>query len=143
MIGDIVDDVAFDVERGKILEFARATFAGDPVHSSLAAACAAGFDDLLATATHVVMAGHHRDQRAFVEKLGLAFERIVVGSVKWTYLRPLTAGDTLRGVRQVVDDSTKRGGALRILTLETEYIDANGDPAVRVREVLIERGAAS
>jgi acyl dehydratase len=129
---DFVDEVAFDVERGKIAEFARATFAEDPVHTDTDAA--------LATATHVVVAGHHRDQRAFVAKLGLAFERVVVGSVKWTYLRPLRAGDSLRGVRRVVDDVRKRGGAIRVVTLETEYVDADERPAVLVTEVLIERG---
>lgn len=76
-----------------------------------------------ATATHVVVAGHHRDQRRFVEKLGLALERVVVGSVTWTYLRPLVAGDRLRGVRRLVGD--RRKGALRIVTLETDYVDAD------------------
>ncbi|MGI6869766.1 MULTISPECIES: FAS1-like dehydratase domain-containing protein [Amycolatopsis] len=135
---DILDEVAFDVERGKIREFARATRAGDPVHTDARAARAAGFPDVPATATHVVVAGHHRDQRAFVAKLGLAFDRIVVGSVKWTYFRPLCAGDSLHGVRRVAEDVRKRG--MRFVTLETDYVDNAGECAVRVREVLIERG---
>jgi acyl dehydratase len=136
---DFVDEVTFDVEQGKILEFARATFAEDPVHVSEAAAQAAGFERVPATPTHVVVAGHHRDQRGFVDKLGLAFERVVVGSVKWTYLRPLLAGDRLHGVRRVVGD--RRKGALRIVTLETDYVDPVGESVVLVRETLIERGA--
>ncbi|MFJ8813001.1 FAS1-like dehydratase domain-containing protein [Amycolatopsis thermoflava] len=135
---DILDEVAFDVERGKIREFARATRAEDPVHTDSEAARAAGFPDVPATATHVVVAGHHRDQQAFVAKLGLVFDRIVVGSVKWTYFRPLRAGDSLRGVRRVADDVEKRGR--RFVTLETDYLDSAGECAVRVREVLIERG---
>src|SRR3979411_629004 len=95
-IGDVVDEVAFDVERGKISEFARATFTAEPAHTDRAAAQAAGFTDVLATPTHVVVAGHHRDQRGFVAKLGLALERVVVGSTTWQYLRPLMAGDCLR-----------------------------------------------
>ena len=136
-----VDEVAFDVERGKILEFARATLAEDPVHTDPRAARAAGFEDVPATPTHVVVAGHHRDQRGFVDKLGLAYERVVVGSVTWTYLRPVLAGDHLTGVRRVVDDVRKK--SLRIVTLETEYTDQHGEVAVRVREALIERGAQS
>ncbi|GLY40409.1 hypothetical protein Amsp01_064320 [Amycolatopsis sp. NBRC 101858] len=139
MTADFVDEVTFDVERGKILEFARATFAEDPVHTSEASARAAGFARLPATPTHVVVAGHHRDQRRFVEKLGLAFDRVVVGSVKWTYVRPLLAGDRVHGVRRVVDD--RRKGALRIVTLETDYVDTAGESVVVVRETLIERGA--
>ncbi|WP_312871427.1 FAS1-like dehydratase domain-containing protein [Amycolatopsis acididurans] len=137
----VVDEVAFDVERGKIKEFATATLAEDPVHTDPEAARAAGFEDVLATPTHVVVAGHHRDQRGFVDKLGLAYERVVVGSVTWTYLRPVLAGDRLTAVRRVVDDVRKK--SLRIVTLETEYTDQHGEAAVRVREALIERGAQS
>ncbi|WP_134668272.1 MULTISPECIES: MaoC family dehydratase N-terminal domain-containing protein [unclassified Amycolatopsis] len=136
---DVLDEVSFDVERGKVREFALATRAADPVHVDRAAAGAAGFPDVPATATHVVAAGHFRDQLAFVAKLGLAFERVVVGSVKWTYFRPLCAGDSVHGVRRVADDTPKRG--MRFVTLETDYLDASGECAVRVREVLIERSA--
>ncbi|KAA9164526.1 MaoC family dehydratase [Amycolatopsis acidicola] len=135
----MLDEVTFDIERGKIREFVLATHAGDTVHTSVEAARDAGFPDVPATATHVVVAGHYRDQRAFVAKLGLAYDRVVVGSVKWTYFRPLCAGDSVRGVRRVAADTRKRN--LRFVTLETDYLDAAGDCAVRVREVLIERGA--
>ena len=138
MTAEPLDEVAFDVERGKIREFARATGAADPVHTDLGAARAAGFADAPATATHVVVAGHYRDQAAFVAKLGLAFERVVVGSVKWTYHRPPLAGDTLRGARRVADDVRKKGK--RFVTLETEYLDADDHPVVVLRETLIERG---
>lgn len=142
----VVDEVEYDIERGKIREFARATSTDDPVHTDRAAARAAGFDDVLATPTHTVVAGHQRDQRGFVDRLGLALERVVVGSVKWQYLRPLTAGDRLRGVRRVVEDEQrqgKRGGTMRVITLETEFVDAAGTPVVRQQEVLIERGKQS
>ncbi|MDT2004028.1 MaoC family dehydratase [Rhodococcus opacus] len=139
----VVDRVEYDVERGKIREFTRATFTTDPVHTDRNAARTAGFDEAPATLTHTVIAGHQRDQRAFVDSLGLALERVVVGSVTWTYLRPLTAGDHVVGTRRVVDDvqrEGKRGGTMRIVTLETEYVDADGAPVVRLEEVLIERG---
>jgi acyl dehydratase len=142
-IGREVDSVAFEVERGKIREFAVATLAADPVHVDPGAARAAGFDEVPATATHVVVAGHYRDQRAFVAELGLDLARIVVGSVSWSYDRPLLAGDRLTGVRTVVSDETRegrRGGTMRLVTLETAYSAAAGDVPVRVREVLIERG---
>lgn len=143
LIGEIVDEVAFAVEHGKIRELARATFTEDPVHTDSQAAADAGFEDVLATPTHVVVAGHQRDQRAFVDRLGLALERVVVGSVKWEYLRPLQAGDSVRGVRRVTADEQregKRGGSMRMVTLETVFVDVDGNPVVRQEEVLIERG---
>jgi acyl dehydratase len=143
LIGALVDEVTFDVERGKIGEFVLATHTVDPVHTDPEAARAAGFPDVLATPTHVVVAGHHRDQRGFVAQLGLAIERVVVGSVTWQYFRPLRAGDRLHGVRRVVADehrAGRSGGSLRMVTLETEYRDARSAPVLRQREVLIERG---
>jgi acyl dehydratase len=144
-IGLVLDEVSFDVERGKIREFARATAAADPAHTDRQSAAARGHDDVLATATHVVVAGHHRDQRAFVSRLGLDIGRIVVGSTAWEYLRPVRAGDALTGVRRVAADETKpgrHGDTMRLVTLETEYTDQLGAVVIRQREVLIERGAA-
>ena len=142
-VGSVVDEVSFDVERGKIREFAKATATEDPVHTDEAAAYAAGSDSLLATPTHVVVAGHLRDQRGFVDRLGLALERVVVGGVKWQYLRALRAGDSLHGIRRVTEDVQRegsRGGTMRILTLVTEYVDGHGEPVVRMQETIIERG---
>lgn len=145
-VGEVVDVVRFDVERGKIRELARATGARDAVHTDPDAAARAGFAAEAATPTHVVVAGHHRDQAAFVARLGLAIERVVVGSTGWAYVRPLVAGDRLTGTRRVVADEHKPrpdGTSLRLVTLETEYVDADGLPVVRQTDVLVERPAPS
>lgn len=140
-VGEL-DRVDYDIERGKIREFVRATFTTDPAHTDRDAAQAAGFAD--------APRPHPRRRRfatsatsKLVDTLGLALERVVVGSVKWTYLRTLIAGDHVVGTRRIVDDvqrEGKRGGSMRIVTLETEYVDTDGDPVVRLEEVLIERG---
>lgn len=141
--GTLVDHVEFEVEKGKIHEFSRATRTENAVHRDPEAAAEAGFDRIPATLTHSVVAGHYRDQAGFVQRLGLELGRIVVGSVRWKYRRPLVAGDTLRGDRRVVGEEVregKRGGVMRVITLETEYRDATGDTVLTVQEVLIERG---
>ncbi|MCW2758693.1 MAG: MaoC protein dehydratase [Nocardioidaceae bacterium] len=132
LVGTLVDRVDFTVEQGKILELARATGATSPDHP-------AG----LATATHVVVAGHHRDQQGFVAALGLDITRVVVGSVSWEYARALRVGDSLVGTRAVVADQTREGrrGTNRLVTLETEYV-VGDEVVVRQREVLIERGTS-
>lgn len=143
-VGEVLDVVRFDVESGKIREFARATAAADPVHVDPDAAAASGFATPPATATHVVVAGHQRDQATFVARLGLALERVVVGSTAWTYERPLVAGDRLTGTRRVVADERKPradGTSLRLVTLETEFTDAAGRAVVRQTDVLVERPA--
>lgn len=144
LIGTVVDDVDIVVERGKIKEFARATRADDPVHHDLDAAARRGYGDLLATATHVVVTGHVRDQAGFVKALGLDIRRVVVGSVSWRYERPVTAGDQLNAVRRVVADErleSRNGGTMRRITMATEFRDHVGHLVVTQTEQLIERAA--
>lgn len=140
----VIDTVHFAVEAGKVREFARATFTESPVHTDADAARRAGYSGIPATATHSVVSGHYRDQRAFVDALGMTLERVVVGSVEWTYYRPLVVGDSLVGTRRVVDDAVKegkRGGSMRVVTLETDYTDATGATVLSQREQIIERGS--
>ncbi|WP_067899441.1 FAS1-like dehydratase domain-containing protein [Nocardia vaccinii] len=142
--GTVLDVVSFEVEAGKVQEFTTATHAADAIHTSEEAATTAGFASIPATPTHVVVAGHHRNQQQFVQALGLAIERVVLGSMEWHYTRPPVVGDRLTGTRRVAGDTTKagkRGGVMRLVTLETDWIDEAGDTVVTQREVLIERGA--
>ncbi|WP_454174826.1 FAS1-like dehydratase domain-containing protein [Gordonia sputi] len=143
--GSILDEVSVEIEAGKIREFATATRTTDPVHTDLAEAAESGFTALPATPTHVVVAGHHRNQHGFVAALGMDIARVVVGSVEWEYHRPLVAGDRVTGTRRIVEDTTrdgKRGGTMRLVTLETTWVDDEGKTAITQREVLIERGVA-
>jgi acyl dehydratase len=143
MRDQVLDRVEFSVEVGKIAELARATCATDPVHLDDHAARGAGFSALAATPTYVVVAGHYRDQAAMVTALGLDLQRVMVGSVRWTYARPLVAHDHLVGTRRVVSDEprpSRDGSLLRLVTLETEYVDQVGTTVAWVREVIIERG---
>jgi hypothetical protein len=143
MDDQVLDRVEFTVESGKIGEFTRATLVLDPVHHEDAAAREAGFSARAATPTHVVAAGHYRDQQTLVAALKLDLHRVVVGSVRWTYARALVAHDHLVGTRRIVSDeqrAARDGTAMRLVTLETEYIDQSGTPVVWIREVIIERG---
>lgn len=142
-VGDVVDTVEYDIEPGKIREFARATYVEDPVHTDGRMAAERGFGAAPATLTHTVVAGHQRDQRAFLATLGMALDRVVVGSVRWRYHRPLLAGDHVVGVRRVAGDERRRnsrGAELRMVTLATDYVDTAGDTVATLTETLIERG---
>ena len=139
--GDLVDQVTFDVERGKIREFARATFAADPIYTDEQAAAERRFPDVVATPTYAVVTAHHRNQREWVLGLGLDIARVVMGSSHWEYRRPFVAGDRITATRRVLTDERKQAsrGALRILTLETEYTDDEGSVVLVQRDVVIER----
>jgi acyl dehydratase len=142
-VGTVVDEVTFEVERGKIAEFSRAAHVQDAVHTDRREAQRRGLSEVAATATHVVVAGHHRSQEALLETLGLELSRVMVGGTSWEYSRPLVAGDSLTGRRIVTGDearTTSSGSTLRIITLQTEFRDQHGRLAVRQLETILERG---
>jgi acyl dehydratase len=145
LVGLVVDEFSFGVEAGKVQEFARAIQDPAPRYRDAAAAAAEGFEGVPAPLTFTVVAGHHRDAAAAVRRLGLDIARVVVGEVEWRYERPVLAGERLDGRRVVADVRRReggRGGAMTLVTLETEFRDEAGEVAVRQREVLIETGTA-
>jgi acyl dehydratase len=142
-VGEEVDRVRFEVERGKVREFARAIQDPNPRWTDEEVARGEGLAGLPAPLTFVVVAGHHRDQRGAMEKLGVDIARIVVGEVGWQYHRPLLVGDVLDGRRLVTGVRTREGkdGTMTMIDMETVWRDAAGEPVVTQTETLIERAA--
>jgi acyl dehydratase len=139
----LVDEFAFAVDASKVREFALAIKDPSPRYRDAGQAAAEGFEGIPAPLTFAVVAGHHRDAAAAVGLLGLDIGRVVVGEVEWQYERPVIVGDRLQGRRVVADVTTReggRGGAMTLVTLETELRNQHGEVAVRQREVLIETG---
>jgi acyl dehydratase len=144
-VGTEVDRVSLPVERGKVRELALASRDDSARWFDEDAAHAEGHTAIPAPLTFVVVAGHHRDQRAAMETLGVDIARIVVGEVAWTYHRPALVGDVLEGRRVVTGVRTRdgrEGGTMTMIDLETVWCDAAGEPVVTQRETLIERGAS-
>lgn len=146
VIGSVLDEVRIPVERGKVLELARALHDDNPIYRDAGAARAAGFDAVPAPLTYSVVAMHwrERDDDRMAEELGLDVARVLHGEVRWTYLAPIQVGDELHGVRRVSDATTKqgsRGGTMTIVSLETEFTNQDGEVVLRQHDKLIERGA--
>ena len=84
-----MDRAEYDVERGKIREFARATFTTDPVHTDRNAAQAAGFTEVPATLTHTVVAGVTAECRMEGDTFEMEDQRNWSDASYKTYVRPL------------------------------------------------------
>lgn len=143
MIGRPLSPTTFEVERGKIREFAAAIGDENPIYQDLAAAQAAGYADLPIPPTFPTTFGFwgKKAKDAPVEDLGFPFARVLHGEEEYTYLAPIYPGDTVTGVRTLLNVEEKQGksGTMEIGTLEIVYKNQHGEEVLRVRTGVVIR----
>lgn len=129
------------VGREKVREFARAVFATNPVNLDADAARAAGHADVVAPPTFPVVV-----QEATLAQLladadaGIDFSRVVHGEQRFSYTRPIVAGDELTATLTVTSVKTLGGNAM--VTAESAITDASGAHVVTAISTLVVRGDA-
>ena len=132
-IGDIIEEWEFRVEAGKVREF------GGAVHDIHAE------DSVIAPPTFPVVAAADFVERLITTILALDRSRTVHGEQTYEYVEPIMAGDILRCRARLVGDEIKagkRGGAMRIVTTEVEYVSASGREVCRETMKSIEKEAS-
>ena len=132
------------VGREKVREFARAVFADAPQHIDVEAARAAGFDDVVAPPTFAMVIQDHTLQQLLAEPdSGIVLARTIHAEQKFSYSRPIVAGDELTGRLSVTGIRMMGGNAM--ITSAAEITDATGAHVVTATSVLLvgaEEGAA-
>lgn len=127
------------VGREKVREFARATFATDPVHTDPDVATARGFTDVVAPATFpVVIQQAALDMLVADPEAGIDFSRVVHGDQRFDYHREVVAGDELTATLRVVKVQTLGGHTM--VTAEVAMSDEAGLPVVTATSTLVIRG---
>jgi acyl dehydratase len=127
------------VGREKVREFARAVFATNPIFTDLEAARAAGHDDVVAPPTFpVVIQEHTLSQLLSEPDANIDFSRVVHGDQRFTYSRPVVAGDELTATLSVT--SVKTLGAHSMVTSESVMTDSTGAHVVTATSTLVVRG---
>ncbi len=135
--------IILPVERGKVMEFARAIKSDNPLHYDAAAAKAAGFNDVVAPLTFSAVAAHYTggDAADLPKSLGLDISRMLHGEERWSFERPPVAGETLTGTRTVAAawrKETKSGGVMTFVLVAVDYRDADGASVLRDEMLMIE-----
>jgi len=127
------------VGREKVREFARATLADSPLNLDPAAARAAGYDDVVAPPTFAVVVQEHTLAQLLAEPdAGIDFSRVVHGDQRFTFTRPIVAGDELTATLTVT--SVKSLGAHSMVTAASEIVDSSGAHVVTATSTLVVRG---
>jgi acyl dehydratase len=129
------------VGREKIREFARATFSESPLSLDPAAARAAGFRDVVAPPTFPIVVQETTLQQLLNEPdAGIDFTRVVHGDQRFSYTRPIVAGDELTATLTVA--AVKSLGGHSMVTAESVMLDAEGEHVVTATSTLVVRGDA-
>jgi acyl dehydratase len=127
------------VGREKIREFASAIGANEAIHHDPEAAKASGYLDVVAPATFAIaVAESVMSQLIDDEVLGLDFSRVVHGDERFSYVRPIQAGDTLI-CQCTIADITERAGS-GFLTARTEIKTDLGELVATASSKLVVRG---
>ena len=127
------------VGREKVREFARAVLATSPLNFDPEAARAAGYPDVVAPPTFAVVVQEHTLAQLLGDSdAGIDFSRVVHGDQRFTFTRPIVAGDELTATLTVT--SVKTLGGHSMVTAESGIVDASGEHVVTAISTLVVRG---
>lgn len=127
------------VGREKVREFARAVLSDSPIHHDPEAARAAGFADIVAPPTFAVTVQEATLAQLLAdEEAGIDFTRVVHGDQRFSYSRPIVAGDELTATLTIA--SVKQLGGHSMVTASSAIVDAAGEHVVTALSTLVVRG---
>lgn len=132
----------YEVGREKIREFAKAIGDNNPAYYDKAAAIELGYADVIAPPTFPItitlQASHHI---VFDAALGLDYSRVVHGEQRFSYQRPVQAGDVLQVVCSV--ESIRAIAGNDILVIKGAVSTVDGELVVTALSTLVARGTAA
>jgi acyl dehydratase len=122
-----------------VREFARAVLATSALNLEPEAARAAGYADVVAPPTFATVIQDATLQQLLAdEDAGVDFSRVVHGDQRFTFTRPIVAGDELTATMTVTSVKTLGGHAM--VTAESRIADATGAHVVTATSTLVVRG---
>jgi acyl dehydratase len=128
----------YEVTRVKIREFADAVDAMSGAHRDAAVAQAEGYEDVVAPTTFAVVIAQQAEFHVVVDpEVGVDFSKVVHADERFTYARPIIAGDMISTTVHI-EKITQRAG-ISMVTTRAELADADGDPVATVTSTLAVR----
>jgi acyl dehydratase len=127
------------VGREKVREFARAVQSHSALNTDAEAAIAAGYTDVVAAPTFpIVIQEATLQQLLAAPDTGIDFTRVVHGDQRFTFTRPVVAGDEL--LAELTVTSVKTLGGHGMVTAQTEVVDLDGQLVLTATSTLVVRG---
>jgi len=131
----------FQVGRESIRNFATAINDTNPLYHDPEAARAAGYADVVAPPTFLIILGFRSRDYMSDPGLGLDYSRVVHGEQQFVLHRPIVAGDEVRA--QATITAIADAGRNEKMTIESSITDAKGEVVAVTINTLISRGTAA
>ena len=129
----------YEVSRVKIADFAEAIGDRNPLYRDRAVAQAAGYPDVIAPPTFPIVITMAASSAAIGDPgLGINYAMVVHGEQRFTYSRPLHAGDVVTA--QSTISAIREVGSLTMVTTETQIQTVDGEHVCTGYGTLVERG---
>jgi acyl dehydratase len=131
----------YEVGLEKIREFATAIGDDNPAYHDVAAAQALGHRSLVAPPTFAFVITFAATRVAIADPgLGLDYSRVVHGEQRFSYTRPLVAGDRVRVTTTL--ESVRSAAGNDMVTARCDVADEAGEHVVSAWSTLVARGTA-
>jgi acyl dehydratase len=139
-IGREVGRSVLPIEAGRLRFFAKAIGEKQAMYIDELAAQEAGYSALPAPPTFLFAAEMDSGVTfKMLDDMGVPLERILHGEMGFEYFKPVVAGDVVT-VRAVVNDITvKKGGALELVEVLSEALNAKQELVARLRSIIVVR----
>ncbi len=132
----------YEVGREKIREFAEAIGDDNPVYRDRAAAQALGYADVIAPPTFPIVLSMRAATQVIADPdLGLDYSKVVHGEQRFSYSRPVQAGDVLQVTVSV--ESIRSAAGNELITTRGEISTLDGEQVVTAYSTLVARGTAA
>lgn len=128
----------YQVGREKLREFAAAIGDSSPAYHDVAAARALGYPDLVAPPTFAIVLSLHASYQVVADPaLGLDYTRVVHGDQRFSYRRPIVAGDELAVV--VTVEKVRSIAGSDIITTRGDIATTDGELVCSAYTTLVAR----
>ena len=128
------------VGREKVREFAAAVGELSPLSRDVSAARAEGYADVVAPPTFAIVLALGASEKVVKDpELGLDYTRVVHSEQRFTYVRPIVAGDELRVTTSI--ESVRSVAGNDIITTRADIATVEGESVCVAHSQLLSRGA--
>jgi acyl dehydratase len=134
-------DFSYEVGLEKIREFATAIGDENPAYHDVAAAQALGYSSLVAPPTFAFVVTSRAMSPVIGDPgLGLDYTKVVHGEQRFSYLRPLVAGDRVQVTSTI--ERLRSAAGNDMVTVRSDVADQTGALVVTTWGTLVARGTA-